>query len=748
MFHAGAGCAPEHAENLCDTSKYCVFLPGTSLAHSLVMHVSGNHHRIDLLASATNARLWAWLLALSLVSSCATTLEDQGPSGTELTLYAGQEVVLDASSIFAGAGTYHWEQLSGPTVPIPDPSVSVLRFTAPDVSELTFIILSLTTVQEDVSAKTVFTVTVVPEGDPFPDSGPEPTPDAGTGSSSPDAELEQPDVAAGQYAAMLAENTPTIDGELSEFANAPAIDLSPSSGTTAVHKLLWSNTHLYVAASVIDGDVQTTNATRDGAIWNDDNIELMFDIGGEGGTNLSSGDFKVIINADGVRRDGEGSATGSFDASWNPAYQVAAVPTADGYQIEMAIPWSAFGLAGAPAAAWGFDTAQNDRNAAGQTSKAVWWNQNGGGVNDPAGWGELSFSTLVAPPGAAEPTDPEPTDPEPTDPEPTDPEPTDPEPTPLPTGKPIGFGRNTTGGAGGASYVVTNLQDSGDGSLRAGAESSGAKVITFAVSGTITLSKPIRPTANKTIDGAGKAVTVKAPNGSTISGFILEQDNVIVRNLTVQGGGARAGGGEGREDGFTVYGASNVWIDHNRIHGWNDKGIGMPVSSNVTISWNEFYANEHSILVGTNATASAQVNSRTTVHHNYMHDSADRHPKINGGGHTVARMHAFNNYVKNWGYGSAGPAMISVGAAQLLAERNIFQTGGRGGDKAVCPTCSGKNADGAAKVIDNWLMDGSIYEIERLPGTVFDPKGIYNYQAETANETLRQKIMAGVGPNQ
>ena len=40
----------------------------------------------------------------------------------------------------------------------------------------------------------------------------------------------------------------------------------------------------------------------------------------------------------------------------------------------------------------------------------------------------------------------------------------------------IGFGKNTTGGKGGTLCQVTNLNDSGTGSLRACAESTGPKV--------------------------------------------------------------------------------------------------------------------------------------------------------------------------------------------------------------------------------------------------------------------------------
>src|SRR5215471_8413272 len=52
----------------------------------------------------------------------------------------------------------------------------------------------------------------------------------------------------------------------------------------------------------------------------------------------------------------------------------------------------------------------------------------------------------------------------------------------------VGFGKNTTGGKGGTLCQVTNLNDSGAGSLRACADSPGAKWITFTVSGTIHLS--------------------------------------------------------------------------------------------------------------------------------------------------------------------------------------------------------------------------------------------------------------------
>ena len=67
-----------------------------------------------------------------------------------------------------------------------------------------------------------------------------------------------------------------------------------------------------------------------------------------------------------------------------------------------------------------------------------------------------------------------------------------------------GFGKYTRGGRGGKVWIVTNLNDSGPGSLREAVEASGPRIVVFEVDGVIHLKSPLR-IANDSITIAGQS---------------------------------------------------------------------------------------------------------------------------------------------------------------------------------------------------------------------------------------------------
>ncbi len=188
-------------------------------------------------------------------------------------------------------------------------------------------------------------------------------------------------------------------------------------------------------------------------------------------------------------------------------------------------------------------------------------------------------------------------------------------------GTPEGFAADVTGGAGGTTYWVTSLADSGAGSLRAGLAQDGPTWIRFEVSGTITLHSPLQIPSDVTIDGRGQQVRIAVDRdvtGMTIGNV----DNIIIHNLIFVGGqAARSTSGEPRSDAINIFGGDRIWIDHNTMTGWGDKLIGMPVVGDITVSYNAFHdaSPGHAILIGTKSTAGQQANTRVTIHHLPQH---------------------------------------------------------------------------------------------------------------------------------
>lgn len=95
-----------------------------------------------------------------------------------------------------------------------------------------------------------------------------------------------------------------------------------------------------------------------------------------------------------------------------------------------------------------------------------------------------------------------------------------------------GHGRYVTGGRGGEVRHVTNLNDKGEGSLRAAVNGNNKKIVVFDISGIIALETDLVIGANTTIEGQ----TAPAPGITVRYRTVRPSDNNIIRFLRIRRG--------------------------------------------------------------------------------------------------------------------------------------------------------------------------------------------------------------------
>ncbi len=227
-----------------------------------------------------------------------------------------------------------------------------------------------------------------------------------------------------------------------------------------------------------------------------------------------------------------------------------------------------------------------------------------------------------------------------------------------------GFGRYTTGGRGGEIYHVTNLNDSGSGSLR-DAVSKENRIVVFDVCGTINLKSPLAFKGNLTVLGQtapGEGIQVYGDR-VTFSGA----NNLIVRYIRFRMGingtnGADACGVANGKDMIFDH-LSVLWgRDENFSVSWDNKN-NRP--ANITIQNSIIGQGLQSHSCG----GLIQTIGGVTLYRNLYIENKTRNPKVKGLNQYV------NNVVYNWGNGGCYIMSDSEGDSWADIENNYFMRG-------------------------------------------------------------------------
>ncbi|MCC5021831.1 MAG: hypothetical protein J6386_03080 [Candidatus Synoicihabitans palmerolidicus] len=157
----------------------------------------------------------------------------------------------------------------------------------------------------------------------------------------------------------------TVDGTLDEsvwnLTQTVENAVSGVGNNTVTFGALWTPTYLYLAAEVLDADLENDSTS----VWHDDGVEFYLDPDRSRSSSYDSDDRQVTKGYDDSALGGIGSHTGIVHAT---------TAIIGGYTVEIAIPWTNLNLTPTGGTSvLGFDVGINDDGDGGNRDNQLMW---------------------------------------------------------------------------------------------------------------------------------------------------------------------------------------------------------------------------------------------------------------------------------------------------------------------------------------------------------------------------------------
>lgn len=235
-----------------------------------------------------------------------------------------------------------------------------------------------------------------------------------------------------------------------------------------------------------------------------------------------------------------------------------------------------------------------------------------------------------------------------------------------------GFGAQTVGGRAGKVVEVTNLNDSGPGSLRAAVSADYPRTVVFQVNGiielesTLIIDKPYITIAGQTALGSG--VTLKG------AGLEIRTNNAIIRFLRI-----RPGPG-GETDSLNLVNTHNVIVDHTSLS-WSTDEVASAVfgSSNITFQWSIFSEglldSSHPDGPHSKGSLISLGAQKVSIHHNLYAHNDDRNAILHGDPTVFSDRSPIFDFVNNLIYNWRNYATAVSGNSHVNVVGNYYKAG-------------------------------------------------------------------------